>query len=423
MDISPPTSAPKLEHPLDNPVKRKRSLTLIFFVMLMDIIGITLLSPVAPKIVLRYSSSALVVTLIPVVYAIGQFVASPLLGKIGDKVGRRPVLLVSLVGQALGYFIFGLGGSLWMLILGRLIGGITSGNLSTSNAYIADISKPEERTKNFAIISTAWSLGLILGPALGGLFGQLSLEAPAFVAGGVTLLNLSLGYFFLPESLPKDRRDTTKLRVRDYNPVISILDMARKPGLGALIATNALFSFAFNGTNSTAPLFMIQKFTAETWHLSIMMMMSGVAIALTNTFLVPRWVPRFGVKTTGVYGLLGLAVFSVGVFFAPLLWLAFLINMLGSTMSAFIFPTLTTLSIDRVKPQETGRLLGVNSAVGSLMNIFGPLWAGVIYDHVMIGSPFWVGALILLAAAYLLGRTSPRVSTHEMAGGNTPSNP
>ena len=155
--------------------------------MLMDIIGILLLSPVAPKIVLRYSDSAVIVTLITVIYAGGQFIASPLLGKIGDRVGRRPVLLISLVGQALGYVVFGLGGSLWMLLLGRLIGGITSGNLSTSTAYVADISKPEERSKNFAMISTAWSLGLILGPMLGGIFGQISLEMPAFIAGGVSL--------------------------------------------------------------------------------------------------------------------------------------------------------------------------------------------------------------------------------------------
>ena len=196
----------------------KRSLALIFFVMLMDIIGITLLSPVAPKIVLEYSSSAVMVTMITVIYAAGQFFAAPLLGRIGDKVGRRPVLLVSLVGQALGYFIFGVAGSLWMLLLGRLIGGITSGNLSTSSAYIADISKPEERSKNFATIATAWSLGLILGPAMGGLLGQFNLRTPAIAAGVITVINVILLYFFLPESLPKEKRDKTPIRRARLQP-------------------------------------------------------------------------------------------------------------------------------------------------------------------------------------------------------------
>lgn len=402
--------APDSSRLLNDEAAKKRSLILIFIVMLMDIIGITLLSPVAPKIVLRYSSSALVVTLIPVVYALGQFVASPILGKIGDKIGRRPVLLVSLFGQALGYVIFGLGGSLWMLILGRLVGGITSGNLSTSSAYIADISKPEERSKNFAIISTAWSLGLIMGPALGGLFGQFSLETPAYVAGAVTLLNLLLGFFLLPESLPVSKRDTTKLVLRDYNPILAIVDMAIRPGLGAIILISAIFGFAFNGMNSVLALFMIQKFTADTWQLSLMMMLSGVTIALANSFLIPFMAPRYSVKMMGVFGLLGLAASSVSVFFAPFMWLAILVNILGSAMSAFIFPALTTLSIERVLPREAGQLLGVNSAVGSLMNIVGPLFAGLVYDYVMVGSPFWIGALVLVPAAYLLIRTTSHAS-------------
>jgi multidrug resistance protein len=389
-------------------IQKKRSLALIFMVMLMDVIGITLLGPVAPKIVLRYSPSALAVTLITVVYAIGQFIAAPLLGKLGDRVGRRPVLLLSLVGQALGYFVFAAGGSLWILILGRLVGGITSGNLSTSNAYIADISKPEERSKNFGLIAVAWSLGMILGPGLGGLFGQWSLEAPAYVAGGITLVNLVLGFFILPESLPKNKRDHHRLQARDYNPFLSIFDMVRRPGLGMILLVTALFSFAFNGINSTAPLFMIQKFSAETWQLSIMMMMGGVANILTNTYLVPRWVPRFGEKPTGMLGLIGLGIFGVLVFFSPFIWLAFIVNMMGSTMNAFIFPTLTTLSVERVQPRETGELLGVNSAVGSLMNIAGPLFAGLVYDRVMAGAPFWTSAVVLLIAAGLLFRTGDR---------------
>lgn len=396
--------------------RKKRSLALIFMVMLMDVIGITLLGPVAPKIVLRYSSSAIAVTLITVMYAGGQFVAAPLLGKLGDRVGRRPVLLLSLVGQAVGYFIFAMAGSLWMLILGRLIGGITSGNLSTSNAYIADISKPEERSKNFGLIAIAWSLGLILGPGLGGLFGQWSLEAPAYAAGTITLVNLLLGIFILPESLPKEKRDHHRLQLRDYNPLISIGDMVRRPGLGMVLLVSALFSFAFNGTNSTTPLFMIQKFSAETWQLSIMMMMGGLANALTNAFLVPRWVPRFGERPTGMYGLIGLAAFGVILFFSPFIWMAFFANMLGSTMNAFIFPTLLSLSVERVLPRETGELLGVNSAVGSLMNIVGPLFAGLVYDKVLPGAPFWTSAAVLLIAASLLARIGGRpVPSHIMS--------
>src|SRR5512140_1798581 len=177
------------------------ALSLIFFVMLMDIVGITVLSPVAPYIVRRYSSEALMVSMITVLYAAAQFFAAPFLGKLGDRYGRRPVLLFSLLGQGIGYLIFGIGGALWILFLSRLIGGITGGNLSTATAYIADVSRPEERAKNFTLIGMAWGLGLILGPGLGGVLGQISLQAPAFTAAALSFLNVVLGIYLLPESL------------------------------------------------------------------------------------------------------------------------------------------------------------------------------------------------------------------------------
>ena len=184
----------------------KRSLGLIFSIMLMDIVGLSVLSPVAPYLVRRYSNEALMVTMVTVLYAAAQFFAAPLMGKLGDRYGRRPVLLVSLVGQAAGYLLFGIGGSLWMMFLGRLIGGFTGGNLSTATAYIADVSKPEERSKNFTLIGMAWGLGLILGPALGSVFGQISLESPAYAAAVLSMVNVLLGLFLLPESLPREQR-------------------------------------------------------------------------------------------------------------------------------------------------------------------------------------------------------------------------
>jgi multidrug resistance protein len=387
----------------------KRALGLIFVIMLMDVIGITILAPVAPYIIRRFSNEALMVTMVTVLYAGGQFVAAPLIGKLGDRYGRRPVLLVSLFGQGIGYLIFGLGGSLWMLFLGRIIGGITGGNLSTAAAYIADVSKPEERAKNFTLIGTAWSLGLILGPAAGGVLGQLNLGAPAYAAAALSLLNVLLGIFILPESLPKERRETTVLRVHDFNPIMSIFEMARKPGLGWLLLVTCLFNFAFNGINSTSSLFVIQKFSAQPWQVSLLLMLAGAAITVTNFMLVPRFVPRFGEKIVASASLLGQAIVNVAIFFVPLFWPIFILNMLISGISAFTFPTLTTLSIDRVPHRQVGLLMGVTTGVSSLMNIFGPLWAGTVYDHVMIGAPYWMGAIVLVVAGLMLFRPAGKV--------------
>lgn len=389
--------------------KSKSALSLIFVIMLMDVIGITVLSPVAPYIVQKYSSAALMVSMLTVLYAGGQFFAAPMIGKLGDRFGRRPVLLISLFGQALGYLIFGMGGALWILFLGRIIGGITGGNLSTASAYIADVSKPEERSKNFALIGMAWSVGLILGPAAGGLLGQLNLQAPAFAAAGLSVLNLLLGIFILPESLPVEHRETTRMKISDFNPIIAIFEMARKPGLGWLLLVTALFNFAFNGINSTSTLFVIQKFSAQPWHLSLLLGLAGIAVGATTFILVPRLVPRYGDNKVARVSLIGQGMIDVSIFFMPFLWPIFPLNMLVSAISAFTFPTLTTLSTDLVPHREIGLLMGVTTGLGSLMNIFGPLWAGAMYDHVMIGAPYWMGALILVMAGVMLMRPAIKI--------------
>src|SRR5512144_2840245 len=223
----------------------KRALRIIFLIMLMDIVGMSILFPVAPYIVQHYSRDALMVTMLTVIYAGAQFFAAPALGKISDRLGRRPVLLVSVFGSAIGYFIFGVGGALWVLFLARLIDGITGGNLSTASAYLIDVSKPAERAKTFTLLGMAYGIGFIVGPALGGVLGQWSLNAPAYAAGCIFLISTALVYFLLPESLPKDRRATSRLRANDFNPFPSVIQMMRKPGLGSVLLILALFNFSF----------------------------------------------------------------------------------------------------------------------------------------------------------------------------------
>ena len=370
--------------------------------MLMDIVGLSILSPVAPYLVERYSSEALMVTMVTVLYAAAQFFAAPLMGKLGDRYGRRPVLLVSLVGQAVGYLLFGIGGSLWVMFLGRLVGGFTGGNLSTATAYIADVSKPQERSKNFTLIGMAWGLGLIVGPALGSVFGQLSLVAPAYAAAVLSMVNVLLGLFILPESLPRERRETMPIRGRDFNPLVAIADMARKPGLGWLLLVMGLFSFAFSGINSTATLFIIQKFNAQPWEVGVILMLGGAALAVVQFVLVQRLVPRFGNRAVASGSLAGQAIAVVAICIAPALGWIYVLNALNNALSGFTFPTLTTLTADCVPHREVGLLMGVSTAVGSLMNIAGPLWAGTVYDAVMPGAPYWMGAVLFIAAALML---------------------
>ena len=397
--------SPTTENPISSAPRKTFALGLIFAIMLMDIVGLLILAPVAPFIVQRYSNAALAVTMITVIYAAGQFIAAPFMGKLGDHYGRRPVLLISLVGQALGYAIFGLGGALWVLFLARLVGGITGGNFSTATAYLADISAPHERAKNFTLIGIAWSMGLILGPAAGAVLGEINLAAPAYVAAGLSLLNVLLGIFILPESLPKEQRSTTRLVFKDINPLSSIASMARKPGLGILLLVTALFNFAFNGIGSTSSLFFIKKFGVEPSQVGWLMVLAGIALGVVQFLLVQRTVRRFGEKTVAVTSLSALSLGELAIFFAPLLSWLYPINMLVTAISGFVFPTLTTLNTARVEHREVGLLMGVTTAIASLMNIFGPIWAGVVFDRVMVGAPYWMGAGIIGLAALLLWRS------------------
>jgi MFS transporter, DHA1 family, tetracycline resistance protein len=377
------------------------ALALIFAILLLDVIGISMLYPIAAYLVLRYSSDAFMVTLLTVIYAAAQFVAAPLLGKLGDIYGRRPVLLISLAGSAAGYIILGVGGALWILFVSRLIDGITAGNQSVAAAYIADVSAPETRAKNFSLIGMAWGIGLIIGPATGAALGQWWLDAPAFLAAGLSLLSLLLGLFWLPESLPAAQHTPTPLRLRDLNPFGAILAFVGRPGMGALLLALCLFQFAFQGINSIESLFLINRFAAQPWQIGALLVIAGITIAAIQRVVSPL-VARYGEQRIAQASLLLLGLGALATCIAPMLWLIVPINMVRTITSGLVFPTLGALMTNRVAAREAGALMGVSTALGSCMTILGPLWAGAVYDQVMPSAPFWMSTGIFILAACLL---------------------
>jgi DHA1 family tetracycline resistance protein-like MFS transporter len=397
----------------------KRVLRLIFFIMLMDVVGMSIIFPVAPYIVQRYSSDALMVTLLTVIYAGAQFFAAPALGKISDRVGRRPVLLASVFGSAIGYFIFGIGGALWVLFLSRLIDGITGGNISTASAYIIDVSKPEERTKNFALLGIAYGIGFILGPALGGVLGQWNLNAPVYLAGSVFLGSTALVYFLLPESLPVERRAQSPLRLNDFNPFASVAEMMSKPGLGLILFIGALFNFSFDGVNSVMGVFIKNRFTASPLTLGLLFVFVGIATAFVQGSLIERLVPRFGEKRMALVGLLGSVIGWPLIMLTPALWMLFPVTFLQSGITGFIWATTGAMAAGLVREHEQGQLAGVNVALAGLMSMLGPLWAGAVYDRVTPNAPFWMGSTILLLACLLLGRVQVKTQTQPSNSLNT----
>ena len=237
-----------------------RPLTFIFLTVFLDLLGVGILVPVLPYIVAEFRTDALTVGLLSLAFAAAQFLASPVLGAWSDRIGRRRVLLLSVLGTGIGYFIFGAAQTLWLLFLARLIDGFTGGNISTAQAYIADVSPPEDRAKNFGLIGAAFGLGFIIGPALGGILSHWSLRAPAYAAGVLSLLTVTLGYFVLPESLPPERRTRTPFRLRDLHPLNHLGEAVRRPGVARIFAAFFAMNFAMAALQSNFAVFTHARF-------------------------------------------------------------------------------------------------------------------------------------------------------------------
>jgi MFS transporter, DHA1 family, tetracycline resistance protein len=394
---------------------KKRALRIIFLIMLMDVVGMSIIFPVAPYIVQRYSSEALMVTILTVIYAGAQFFAAPAFGRISDRVGRRPVLMISVFGSAIGYFIFGIGGALWVLFLGRMIDGITGGNISTASAYLIDISKPEERAKNFTLLGMAYGVGFILGPALGGVLGHWRLDLPVYTAGIIFLFSTALVFFQLPESLPTERRTQSSLRPNDLNPFASVARMMLKPGLGLILLIVALFNFSFDGVNSIMGVFIKNKFDASPLTLGLLMVSVGIATAFVQAILMDRSVKHYGEKRMALVGLLASVVGWPLIALAPALWMLFPITFLQSGITGFIWATTGTLAANQVPEHEQGQLAGVNVALVGLMSMLGPLWAGAAYDHFAPATPYWMGSVIMILACLLLQRVRAKTRLQDPA--------
>jgi multidrug resistance protein len=390
----------------------KGALSFIFSVVLLDVMGLGLLLPIQAYIVRQYSQEAIMVAMIPVLYAAAQFFAAPLLGKLSDRFGRRPVILYSITVSAFGYFLFGIGGALWVLFLSRVIDGFGAGSASTAGAYVADVTPPQERAKNYGFIGMAFGLGFILGPVLGGLLSQISLNAPVYAAGILSLLAAVVGFFILPESLPQEKRETKPLRLADLNPFASIFDMLRRPTVGGLLLVQCLFFFVFNGNNNMLPVFMIEQFTAQPWQVATLFATGGVVMAVMQGALVGPLVKRFSEKPLTINSLVLQAVAAIGVVTAPALWMLFPVTMLNSIGTGLVWPTLGAMLANSVSSEEQGRMSGVSTALGSLMSIFGPLWAGTAYDRIAPVAPFWIGAVVFVFAGILLTRMKVQAHVH-----------
>ena len=374
--------------------------------------GFTLIIPVLPFSVARYVAPGEVafwVALILAIYALCSFVAAPVRGALSDRHGRRPVLLLSLCGSAIGFAVFGIGGALWVLLLGRVMEGLTAGSIATLYAYVADTHAPAERGPAFGLLGVAGGLGFMLGPVFGGLLGQCSLSAPLYGASALALVNAWLVQRYLPESLPAAKRSARALGGR-FNAISQLAQALRERRLRLLFGV--VFCFAFGSVVLQSNLAVMLKDLLAFGPATIGFVLAGIGVMdIISQSLVATWLlPRFGEQRVATAGLL---INAGGLLLLALLGMFPVLPLLAGGIAMFTFgdglfqPSVSALIADAAPAGRQGEVQGANQAQQSIARMGGPLASAWLYG-LHAAAPYAVAATVVLLAAAALGRRKAR---------------
>ena len=376
----------------------KRSpLVFIFITVLLDMLGYGMVVRLLPFYVQQQAGGAVLVGSLGSLYALMQLVSGPVLGALSDRYGRRPVLLTCLLGTGLAFVLLGLADSLPLIFLAVLLDGITGGNLTTAYAYIADVTQPEERSRGMSLVGAAFGLGMIGGPALGGLLSGYGLAAPAFTAAAVAFGNVVFGFFVLPESLPVERRGAS-FSWQGTNLWSQLRDLLRLGASRLLLIAIFTLNLAFTGLQTNFPLFSQARFGWNSLNNGIFFAYVGICAVIVQGVLY-RWVqPHLGERRLTVAGLVLMAVGLAGTAAAWEAWMVFPAIGLVALGSGVSIPSLTGLISNQVNGASQGRLMGGMQALLSLTSIIGPTLSGLVFERVAIQAPYGLGALLALSA-------------------------
>ena len=396
----------------------------IMLVVLIDMLAVGIIVPVLPALVGRFTSDpseqARWYGVIAVSYAVSQFVSAPFLGALSDRYGRRPLLLLGFCGLALNFFATAMASALWMLVASRVVGGAMQANAAVANAYVADITAPQDRAKRFGMLGAMFGIGFILGPVLGGVLGGINLQLPFFAAGVLALLNLVYGYFVLPESLrPEQRRAVDWRRA---NPLTSPKDLVALKGVGLLVGVLAFAGLAQFSLYTVWVLYGSFRFgwgpTENGWSLAAV----GIVSALVQGVLLGRLLKKFGAQRLAVMGLVSSTLAFTAWGLATAGWMMFVViafNVLGAAVAA----SLQGLVSQAADESTQGQTLGAVSSLSSLMAVVAPALAAPLMATVShlpqtdwrVGAPMFFCAALQLAALLLAV-----VHFRRMARRNTP---
>ena len=387
--------------PITNMPTRRSPLYLIFLTVFIDLVGFGIVIPVLPLYAKHFGATEMTNGWLVGIYSAMQFLATPLLGKLSDRVGRRPVLLLSLLGTSIGFFIMGGARTLLWLFIARIIDGISGGNISTAQAYIADVTKPEERSKAMGMIGAAFGLGFIFGPAIGGVLAQISISAPFIFAGALAAVNAVLVYMYLPESLSKEHRSTPE-------ETASLSEVFQHGWHLPLLMASYFFAITgFSIMTANFALFTSERYGYDARHNGYIFAFVGLVGALMQGGVLRRALKYFQERSIA---LVGCAVMALGLVLLPMssdLTTLLIFTALVGIGNSCITPTLNGLASQSADRKWQGRVIGLMQSAGSLARWVGPFMAGWLlsrdagHARFLYGrTPFWAAAAILIVALF-----------------------
>ena len=393
---------------------RAAGIGFIFITLLIEIIGFGIIIPVTPKLVaglkeVDLADASRYGSMLTAVYSLMQFVFSPLLGSLSDAHGRRPVLLLSMLGFGIDYLFMALAPTYGWLFAGRIISGITGASISTGFAYIADISTPENRAKNFGLVGAAFGLGFIIGPVIGGLLGHYGVKMPFYAASLLALVNCLYGYFVLPESLPREKR--RPFRLRKANPFSSFAKLGTYPKLSSLFMVAILIYLASHAVQSNWSYFTMFRFGWDEKMVGISLGVVGLLVASVQGGLTRVINPKLG-NEKSIY--IGLSLYATGMLLFGLAgagWMMF-VFLIPYCLGGITQPAMQAVMAGKVPPQEQGELQGAITSLQSASAVVGPLLMNNLFYFFsrsqapvfLPGAPFFMGALFFFLAFLIAWR-------------------
>lgn len=388
--------------------KKNAALIFIFITVLVDVIGLGIIIPVMPALIMELigsglSDASLYAGWITFVYACTQFLFAPVIGGLSDRFGRRPVLLLSLLGFGLDYILLGFAPTIVWLFIGRFLSGITGASYTTASAYIADVSPPEKRAQNFGIIGAAFGLGFIIGPVAGGILGEYGSRVPFFAAAGLTLLNVLYGYFILPESLPEEKRRAFSWK--RANPLGSLRQLFKYKKIAGLVGVFFLVYVANHATQSTWTYFTMEKFSWSELTVGLSLGVVGISVVIVQGGLTRIVIPKIGSNRTVYFGLFMYILGFLGFAFAGEGWMMFAI-IAPFCIGGLATPALQGLISNEVPENAQGELQGGLTSLISFSAIFGPPVMTNLFGYFTSeaapvqfpGAPFFLAAILTLIA-------------------------